>query len=186
MNLSLSASYNRINNRIYTRPEQEGSVLQYRNGEKPLNLWSGTAMLRVTPFANFDINVNYAFVLEQMKVQGKTQSFHIRNTRPHHINGSVQYGHRWGSYTLSGQVSGRYLSGVTSAVYDNASDDYKYASYPGYALFRASVTQRWQTVLDLSLTMGCDNLFNYMTPIIEQGASLSPGRSYFVSLSLNY
>ena len=75
---------------------------------------------------------------------------------------------------------------MTSAVYDNASDDYKYATYPGYALFRASVTQRWQTLLDLSLTLGCDNLFNYMTPIIEQGASLSPGRSYFVSLSLNY
>ena len=67
-----------------------------------------------------------------------------------------------------------------------ASDDYKYATYPGYALFRASVTQRWQTLLDLSLTLGCDNLINYMTPIIEQGASLSPGRSYFVSLSLNY
>lgn len=186
MNISLSASYNRINNRIYTRPEQEGRVLQYRNGDKPLNLWSGTAMLRVTPFANFDININYALVLEQMKVQGKTHSFYIRNTRPHHINGSIQYGHRWGLYTLSGQFTGRYLSGVKSAVYDDASKDYKYASYPGYALFRASVTQRWQTLLDLSLTLGCDNLFNYMTPIVEQGASLSPGRSYFVSLSLNY
>ena len=187
MNLSLTASYNRINNRIYTRPEQNGLVLQYRNGDKPLDLWSGTALLRVTPFKNFDINLNYAFVLDKMEVKGKTKPFYIRNTRPHHINGTVQYGYRWGMYTLSGQLSGRYLSGVTSAVYDTKSEDYKYEFYPGYALFRGSISQRWNSgIIDVDLVVGCDNILNYLTPIVEQGASLSPGRSYFVSLSLNY
>lgn len=189
MSLSLSASYNRINNRIYTRAEQEGTVLQYRNGTKPMNLWSGTALLRITPIQNLDINLNYAFVRDQIEVKslkGTDATYFIRNTRPHHINGSIQYGHRWGWYTLMGQLSGRYLSGVKTALYDTQREDYKETSFPGYALFRASVTQRFHSPIDIDLTIGCDNLFNYLTPIVEQGASLSPGRSYFVSLSLNY
>lgn len=185
ISISLTGSMNQINQRIFIRLEEDGTVQRYINGEKPSLIWNATALLRLTPIRGLNINLNYAFIVDEDRVTGADgQKAVIRNSRPHSVNGMIQYGHAWGKYHLSGQFLGRYLSGVTSAIYNSETKNYDISSFPGYALFRASITQEWARFV--SLTIGCDNLFNYMTPVVEQGASLSPGRSFFVSLSLNH
>ena len=184
--VALVAYYNRINNRITQRWEEGGTVVRYINGEMASNLWSVQPTVRYTAPFGLSLTLNYAYLHDRIYDLAKDGSkVNISTTRPHNITGVLSYKYRHKDYSVSADFSGRWLSGFTTAQYDDAQEDYTGTTrMPGYQLFKVGVTQQWRKYISLSL--GCDNLFNFRPRVVSVDAPLSPGRSFFATLVLTY
>ena len=65
-----------------------------------------------------------------------------------------------------------------------ADNTYEYQDYPAYYTLRAGLSASWKRYA--TLTFGCENLLNYVAEQVSVVTSLSPGRSFYVSLALRY
>ena len=70
---------------------------------------------------------------------------------------------------------------MTLSEYNGLSQAYTYVYHEGYALSRVSLTARYKA--RLRLTLGLDNLFDHHPDQVNITGSLSPGRTFFGSLS---
>ena len=66
---------------------------------------------------------------------------------------------------------------------DETTGKYSYFEHEGYLLSRMSVSARYKH--RLTITVGADNLFDYHPTQVNITGSLSPGRTFFSSLTYN-
>ncbi|WP_329903938.1 TonB-dependent receptor [Porphyromonas pogonae] len=185
LNITLIGYYNRISDRIYMRSESNGSIMRYVNGDKPTELWCAQAMIRWKLPFGLGIDMDYAYVHDKQTVKGKDgRTSPVSSTRPHNLTGTLSYDYKFSNYTLSANLNNRYSSKFTSNIYNQNTDNYTEVTYKGYCISRFTLSGQWKNRVKVSI--GSDNLFDHVSDRINISSSLSPGRSYFASISLNY
>lgn len=185
VNFTLIGSYNMMSSKIFLRAEDGGLILRYVNEEEAVALWTAQALLRLRLPFGLSANINYAYIYDYVPgADSEGNTLNLSSTRPHNLTGMLSYEWKYRKYRLAVDFSGRYSGPLVTGIYNSRLDAYERADYEGYAIFRLGVTQR--LTRHVSLTLGCDNLFNYVPKLLDVSSSLSPGRSYFTRLVFNY
>lgn len=184
VNLSLQCSHNYIRGRIFIQEEEEGRVRRYRNAQESSMLWQGQLSLRWQVDKAWLLHLDYAYVRDVLTVQTvKTkQSLNASTVRPHNATAMLSYQKRWGQWGLSVDLSARFSSAVETAVFEEEDKDYKLLPYEAYTILRLGSSLDWRQ--KLRFTLGADNLLGFKPRYINESSSLSPGRTFFTSLSI--
>jgi outer membrane receptor for ferrienterochelin and colicins len=89
------------------------------------------------------------------------------------------------SYALNATLSGRYLSAVTGDVVQLTATSPQFSQrYPGYAICRLTVTQRFLSRYTLSLT--ADNLLNYIPSYYDYNSPFTTGTTFTAAISASF
>lgn len=110
----------------------------------------------------------------------------VATTRPHTATARVAYDRNWEHYGLSVALSGRYLSKLTADEYigKEPSEGTVSQTYPGYTIWKLSLTQRLWRGIDLTLAV--DNLFDYRPEYYYNNSPGTTGTTCSVGLSLDF
>ena len=188
-NLSASASYNAITNRITSSAPQRGSMgehyVQYINlpSARVLGVellatgqWSLTGGHRVKARAN------YVFTREWLSQGGMTP---YCPARPHSFNLRLDWDKQWTSFygtTLS--VSGRVLSAVD---YETVQMDYPYTPRqvhnPAYTIWKLQLQNRLGKGIRLNVAV--DNVFNYAPEVYYFNSPVTLGINLMAGISVD-
>jgi len=122
----------------------------------------------------FSIGGGYSYV----DAQNLTDSIRLEYVAQNYANVRAAYNHKWKDYSLGVQLLGRIQDGK---FYDDG-------SAKGYNIWKLSSSHRFAQTRGTStvLTVGVDNIFDYIddVPYGEHRGTISPGRTFFVSLAL--
>lgn len=179
-NLAVTGLYNIVDNRITTAWNQELAGQVYTNMSR-LQVAGIDANASAKYPCGISWKLSYAYTYEHIK-KGEPL---LSSTRPHTATARMAYDKDWKNYGLSIALSGRYLSEVTTDVYTEMTsyEETEKQTYPGYTMWKLSVTQRlWKGI---SLTLAVDNLFNYRPNYYYSNSPSTTGTTYSVGLSLD-
>lgn len=177
---TVTGFYNLVDNRITTawNRELEGQV--YTN-MSPLQVAGAEAHATGRYASGLSWRVSYAWTREMI---GRGQPL-LSSTRPHAATARLAYDRQWRNYGLNVSLSGRWLSAVTCDVYTELTSYEETArqTYPGYTIWKLSLTQRLWRGLDLTLAV--DNLFNYRPDYYYSNSPTTVGTTCSAGLALN-
>lgn len=182
-NITLIASHNRVRDLITLRSEQVGGRQRYiySNLGGHNSIWSLQANLRWLIAQGLRLNCDYTWLHEpktsQLDDGTKVQT---SSARPHNLTLSLTYDRVSGNFAYNMALMTRYSAGVHTASSNGVSLEPVYL--PAYSISRLSTSIAWQQYV--RLTLGIDNLFDYRTKTVNFTGSLSPGRTFFSTLSL--
>lgn len=174
---SVIGYYNRIRKKIATVFNADRDTSFYVNIDQS-KLAGLDASLAVKCPYGFTVKAAYAYVHEDMKQNG----VNLSSTRPHSATLGLNYEYSAKNYQLNIAVNGRFLSRLDT---HEANSDHTYTAvyYPGYQMWKATLSQRLFRAYMLQLTV--DNLFNYKAKRYSGNSPISPGTTYMVGLSVN-
>ena len=188
LDVCLSGNFSIIDHRIFLTPAEDAAgrqLMLYTNIQKKSRMLVLSASLRLKLGQGFTESLNYSYLNDLEFTQNdKGQTVKLTNTRPHNFSATTAFAHQFNDYRLSMELSGRYLSAVDMGVINYATKELTMVHYDGYALFKLGLSHWWKNFVGLSL--GIDNLFDYRADRVSIANSLSPGRNYFVALTLRY
>ena len=189
INFSMTGYYNQFENRIETRSVQEGgkNYLRYMNIAGTSWIAGLQTILTYHIINGLDLRLNHSFVYDVVEEKDKDgKVYDLSQVRPHTASAAVNYRFTLRKdYTLGGDLSGRFNGPLHAAfVKSQANNTYEYQDYPAYYTLRASFSASWKRYA--TLTLGCENLLNHVSEQVSVVTSLSPGRSFYVSLALHY
>lgn len=188
LNVTVSGSYSIITNRIIMAPAQDDAgrqLMLFTNGKKQSRLFALCAGLRLKLGAGFSESLNYAYLNDMERgVDSEGEVVSLSSTRPHNFSATTTFSHTFKDYRISAELSGRYLGAVELGVANMMTGKITKVHYDGYAIFKLGVTHWWKNYV--GFTLGIDNLFDYKASSVSIVNTMSPGRNYFVSLSLRY
>lgn len=183
LNLTLQATYNRITNKIFNREEENGRVRRFFNARGISELWQTQLSLRWQIIKQLRLNLDYAYIRDLLKVKNKAgQEMLAVPTRPHNMTATLSYVHRWQDWGLSVDASTRLSAAVSTALFDQNLGDYTLVTYEPYNIVRLGASLDWRH--KIKLTMGGDNLLNFIPKSVNASSSVSPGRTLFASLAV--
>lgn len=184
LNATVIASYNLIQHSIDLVSEDNGRVQRYRNTDGTTKVLNLQTSLRYQLPSGLSASVDYAFLHSFAEVTDAAgRRFSYSNLRPHNFTATLTYERRIGSTTLSTSYSQRVSSALKTLRYDSSLETYSRVSYPAYHNARLSATASWKGKVRIAL--GIDNLFNFVPEELSVSGSLSPGRTYFTTLTLS-
>ena len=188
-NITLSAYYNRIYNRIttgtpYYKPNDDKQLyLAYVNLGN-MNVYGVEASVTARWRCGLGMKLCYAFSHED--VSDKTLNPYMP-ARPHSLTARVdwdkQFSDLWG---LNVALSGRTMSGIDNTEYINMydiSEGTREVSYSGYSIWKLQAAVRFRQWCKLQATI--DNIFNYRPDYYYYNAPLTTGINFLVGLSLD-
>lgn len=188
-NISSTGYYNLFRNRI----EQEWLEVGGTRYLKYVN-YSGTSWIAGLQtlfvyhvFSDFDIRLNHSYVHDVYEVKDKYGAkFDLSQVRPHTGTATVNYRYRFKkNFSLGADLAGRFYGPLHAAFRSSDTDlVYAYRDYPAYYTLRSSLFASWKHYA--TLTFGCENMLNYIAEQVSVVTSLSPGRSFYLSLSLRF
>lgn len=154
----------------------------YRNVNRSHTAGFDANLMLKLPYG-FGIKLSYAYVYDLQKEGGVNVSY----ARPHTGIARFDYHFEKGWYSIGVTLSGRILSALNTSYIDGYAEDgspvMQDVHYPAYTLWKLNVSQRF--IDAIALNIGIDNLFNYKAPDYDLVSSVSPGTTFFVSLSLD-
>lgn len=176
-----NAFYNYTTDKITTVYNAAQDTAFYRNVNRSHTAGFDASLMLKIPYG-FGLKLSYSYVYDLQREQG----LNVSSARPH--TGVARFSYDWGrpNYALSVVLSGRVLSGLTTSVidgYENGQPVMGQVSYPAYTLWKIQLSQRIYHCANLSL--GVDNIFNYRPVNYDLVSSVSPGTTFYVSLSLD-
>ena len=188
-NLSASASYNTITNRITSSAPQRGSMgdhyVQYIN--LPSARVLGVELLATGQWSldgghRVKARANYVFTREWLSQGGMTP---YCPARPHSFNLRLDWDKQWISFygtTLS--VSGRVLSAVD---YETVQMDYPYTPRhvhnPAYTIWKLQLQNRLGKGIRLNVAV--DNVFNYAPEVYYFNSPVTLGINLMAGISVD-
>ena len=188
-NLSASASYNTITNRITSSAPQRGSMgehyVQYIN--LPSARVLGVELLATGQWSldgghRVKARANYVFTREWLSQGGMTP---YCPARPHSFNLRLDWDKQWTSFygtTLS--VSGRVLSAV---YYETVQMDYPYTPRhvhnPAYTIWKLQLQNRLGKGIRLNVAV--DNVFNYAPEVYYFNSPVTLGINLMAGISVD-
>ncbi len=188
-NLSASASYNTITNRITSSAPQRGSMgdhyVQYIN--LPSARVLGVELLATGQWSldgghRVKARANYVFTREWLSQGGMTP---YCPARPHSFNLRLDWDRQWTSFygtTLS--VSGRVLSAVD---YETVQMDYPYTPRqvhnPAYTIWKLQLQNRLGKGIRLNVAV--DNVFNYAPEVYYFNSPVTLGINLMAGISVD-
>jgi len=188
-NISSTAYYNIFRNRI----EQEWLEVAGARHLKYLN-YNGSSWLAGVQtifvyhvLSNLDVRLNHSYVHDVYEVKDRDgKKFDVSQVRPHTATAAVNYRYTFKkAFAIGTDVSGRFYGPLHAAFRTSDTDlIYQYRDYASYYTLRGSLYASWKN--HATLTFGCENLLNHVSEQVSVVTSLSPGRSFYVSLSLRY
>ena len=189
LNFNMTGYYNQFENRIDTRSVQENgkNYLRYMNLSGATWITGLQTVLTYHVLNGLDFRLNHSFVYDVVEEKDKDgKVYDLSQVRPHTGSAAVNYRFTLRKdYTLGGDLSGRFNGPLHAAfVKSQADNTYEYQDYPAYYTLRAGLSASWKRYA--TLTFGCENLLNYVAEQVSVVTSLSPGRSFYVSLALRY
>ena len=179
-NLTVNGFYNLVDNRITTAWNKAKEGMVYTNMDK-LNICG----VDVNASANFPCGISaklsYAFTHEHIKKGEPLTS----STRPHTATARVEYGKNWKNYGFKVSLNGRFLSKVTTDVYTSTTsyEETVKETYPAYTVWNLNIIHDiWKGI---NVTMGIDNLFNYVPEYYYSNSPSTTGITVWAGLSLD-
>lgn len=189
VDLTFSASYCLLKQRIvfenvFDNTVRAGQAMRYTNTAGWTQILALNAMLRLKLGAGFTESINYCYVKDlSQKTMEEGSLVAPEAMRPHTLTLATSFSHQYKSYNLVANLSGRYLGPVDFPTFVNLT--LERIRYEGALLLKLALTQWWEN--HVGLTLGIDNLLDYQAnKKITLATNLSPGRNYFVALSLHY
>lgn len=183
--ISVNAFHNKIRDMIDFKTIATGSEAMEGWGHKEVRQRDNVSRARVQGInitANADLGAGFALSAgyTHLDTQDMEQERPIDKSIKNAYNVNAQWGHIWQKYRLDVNLNGRINS-------KRFSKSYGYA--PDYQLWDLN-TRHAITLKSFTLEPGCgiENIFNYTDdrPYNSNYATLSPGRSFYVSLSLKF
>ena len=184
LNVTILASYNIIQDRI-SLVEQSNTDQRYENRPGTSKLLNLQTSVRWRMPWGLNLNADYAYLNTIDRIRTKSGiALPFASTRPHNFTATLSYDKRVGDGTISASYTLRGASSVTTAQYSADADDYTPVVHQAFVLSRLAVTALWRSRLRISL--GVDNLFDYLPESVNVTGSISPGRTYFSTLALTF
>ena len=184
LNVTLLASYNIIQDRI-SLVEQSNTDQRYENRPGTSKLLNVQTSVRWRMPWGLNLNADYAYLNTIDRIRTKSGiALPFASTRPHNFTATLSYDKRVGDGTISASYTLRGASSFTTAQYSVDADDYTPVVHQAFVLSRLAVTALWRSRLRISL--GVDNLFDYLPESVNVTGSISPGRTYFSTLALTF
>lgn len=184
LNATLIASYNFIQHSIELVSEDSGRVQRYRNTDGTTKVLNLQTSLRYQLPEGFSASIDYAYLRSFAEITDAAgRRFSYSNLRPHNLTATLTYERRFDHTTLSASYSQRVSSALKTLRYDPANATYVDTSFPAFHNARLSATASWRGKVRIAL--GIDNLFNFVPESLSISGSLSPGRTFFSSLTLS-
>ena len=184
LNVTILASYNIIQDRI-SLVEQSNTDQRYENRPGTSKLLNVQTSVRWRMPWGLNLNADYAYLNTIDRIRTKSGiALPFASTRPHNFTATLSYDKRVGDGTISASYTLRGASRVTTAQYNADTDDYIPVVHRAFALSRIAVTALWRSRVRIS--MGVDNLFDYIPEKVNVTGSISPGRTLFSTLALTF
>lgn len=188
-NMSASASYNTISNRISSSAPQRGSTGEYY--VEYINLPRARVLgleLLVTGRWNLGdghmlkARANYVFTREWVRGNGATPYCPVR---PHSLNVRLDWSHQWTSfYGSTFSVIGRVLSSVD---YETVQMDYPFTPRqvhnPAYTIWKLQLQNRLGKGVRLNVAL--DNVFNYSPSVYYFNSPVTLGINLMTGVSVD-
>lgn len=179
-NVTIMGFYNLVNNRITTVWNKELNGMIYDN----MSLMSIAGVdCSVSASWDFGLKARLSYVYTYEKIHGT--DVNTSSTRPHCATARIEYSKQWKRYGLTAALTGRYLSRVTCDEYVTLTDltQTQKATYPGYTLWKLSLSQRIGKALNVVAAV--DNLFNYIPEYYYSNSPATTGTTFSVGLSVD-
>ena len=171
LNATVIASYNLITNSIELVPEDGGKVMRYRNTSSETKVLNLQTSLRYLLPSGFSATLDYAYLKSFGEVRDKAgRTLSYSNLRK-------------GDAVLSANYSLRASSALSTLQLNSTTSDYERVRFPGFSVSRLALGGGWRGRVRISL--GVDNLFDFVPESVSITGTLSPGRTFFSSLSLS-
>lgn len=178
--VTVTGYYNVVDNRITTAWDQALAGQVYTNMAR-LHVTSVDTNLSGNYPSGISWRLSYVYTYEHIK-KGEPL---LSSTRPHTATARLSYDRDWRNYGLGVALSGRLLSKVTTDVYTDITsyEQTVEQTYPGYTIWKLSLTQRLWKGIDLTLAV--DNLFNYRPDYYYSNSPTTTGTVCSLGLSLD-
>ena len=179
-NLTATAYYNLVSNRITTAWDQSLNGMRYINMAN-LQVFGIDATAVFTTNIGVGFKLCYTYTDEHIK-DGEPET---SSTRPHTGVVRIDYDHQWRHYGLCIALNGRILSPVNVDEYTSVTnyESTVRVKYDGYTIWKLSLLQRiWKGI---NLTFAVDNLFNYTPSVYYNNSPSTTGTTCSVGLSVD-
>lgn len=176
VNASFVGYFNQVNNKIQNVWNMQQDTSFHRNIDQA-QIWGADINVNWRIRKNLSLRAAYAYVNDISEEEGRNLSA----TRPHSLVLRGEYRFRLRSVSNSLSLGMRALSGITMYSFHNPSEQYLSIDYPGYQIWRASLSSRLSYGLTATATV--DNIFGYTASVVTFNSSISPGTLLYFGLS---
>lgn len=180
-NLTGIASYNVLYNPIGMTYVSNENAYHYTNTAETSRQLNLQASLRLRLPWGLNFSGNYSFVYDFSQDEERADGQPFAPLRPHNFTANLGYERQLRGATIALNYTLRGASSVVLSNYNSLTGRYSYVDHEGYLLSRLALSM--QTPRRLGITLGVDNLTNYLPDQVNITGSLSPGRQFFMSMS---
>ena len=182
LSLTGIASYNVISNQIGTQMTRSTNTYNYTNVSELSRLLNLQTSLRLKLPLGLTFYGDYSYIYNFSRAESRANGQPFAPLRPHNYTTSLSYERNAGrSCHLTATYSLRGAGSITLSELDESTGKYSYFEHEGYLLSRINLSARYKQ--RVTFTIGVDNLSDYHPTQVNITGSLSPGRTFFTSLS---
>ena len=182
LSLTGIASYNVISNQIGTQMTRSTNTYNYTNVSEQSRLLNLQTSLRLKLPLGVTFYGDYSYIYDFSRAESRANGQPFAPLRPHNYTTSLSYERNAGrSCHLTATYSLRGAGSITLSELDESTGKYSYFEHEGYLLSRINLSARYKQ--RVTFTIGVDNLSDYHPKQVNITGSLSPGRTFFTSLS---
>jgi len=178
LNASVVGHYNQINNKIQHMWNLQQDSAFHQNIDRA-TIWGADLNLTWRVFQNVTLRAAYAYVKDMAEEDGRNLSA----TRPHSLALRTEYRLRIKSVSNTISLGLKALDDITVYNFDNSTEQYTSINYPGYQIWRASISSKLPYGFTATATV--DNIFDYKASVVTFNSSISPGRLFYFGLSFD-
>ncbi len=177
-NIAFVGYYNHIVNKIALYSNLKGDTNFYANADQ-------ASVYGIDINANYKINKNFSFKIAYAYVNDRIEmdGYNVSTTRPHSATLQINYSFWLSKTAHTLTMSNRLLGPLKMYSFDDMKEMYYKVEYPSYAVFRFSLASKLPK--GIYLTYGINNLLDYKAPQVTFNSYLSPGRTYYIGISLD-
>ena len=175
--ISVNAFHNHIRDKLNLLWNAASDTVFYHNSDRQV-LKGIEVNTTVSPLKNLRIQAGYTYTDDGLTERGRNLSA----TRPHTATFKADYTLAWLQHRATATFNGKFLGKADVYTEESESRYYK-IGYPAYSTWRLYISGRYRQYLTLGA--GINNIFNYTARVNSFYSSLSPGRTWFASLSVD-
>lgn len=183
--ISVNSYYNDINNKIDGIWNATQDTLFYQNFDR-LQIFGVDAEYSAQLPYGFRFKLSYSYVYDRYP----DESIKLTTTSPHTAVTQLEYNLKKKNYQLSVNLNGRYTGAKDFYTSDTETNDagetetiYTKEHVADWMMWKMTINQTFYNHFQVS--MGLNNLFDYVPSNPSFNSSLSPGRSWFISTRIN-
>lgn len=172
---NLSAYANLFNNKIDGTWTNNETIYLYSNIGKA-ELYGLDLNAKVLIFEDCRLHINANYLIRQ-----HTSAVAANIISPLCASARLEYKKQFNFANVTANLSATYRSGKDYSVLDNAEEEY-FVHIDGYVIANASISGLFYE--KYRITLGINNVFNYVAPIVSFNSTNTPGRRAFCSFDI--